>query len=465
MEYQSGDNINERYRVVGILGHGGTAITYEVEDLIERVNVAMKVLSLNRIADWKVVDLFEREAKALANLNHPKIPKYINYFYLDVENTRCFFLIQELISGKSLATMVEKGWFFQETNVREIAQQVLSILVYLHGLNPPVIHRDIKPHNIIQNDIGDIYLVDFGAVQDVYRNTLTRGGTFVGTIDYMPPEQLRGQANYSSDLYSLGCTLLYLLIKRSPLELPLNNMKLDFHNRVKISHSFANWLDKAIDPVMEDRFTSTEEALNHLCNYSLFSSTVPVKAKPPSSSMISTKTNNKLTIKTSKIERKHHWVNFGFIIIFMAMSIIVGFLLFSFRSSDDFLGILMFVLLFAFSFSPLFWEYIIVCDYEFSFEVDRTNFVINQKFLLSKHQIKGKTKDISNLKVIYYKDKQGSFKATYCAFWHGVKQIKFARGTTQSEKIWMAAEIINFLVRVNPEYKSAVQNNKLLKIK
>ena len=191
MEYQLGEIINRRYEVINILGRGGTAITYEVKDLESSNHVAMKVLSLNRVTDWKIVDLFEREAKALANLYHPRIPKYIDYFYLDLETTLCFYLIQELILGRSLANLVEKSWQFQENDVREIAQQILSILVYLHSLNPTVIHRDVKPHNIIQTDAGEIYLVDFGAVQDVYRNTLTRGGTFVGTIDYMPPEQLR----------------------------------------------------------------------------------------------------------------------------------------------------------------------------------------------------------------------------------------------------------------------------------
>lgn len=454
MEYKSGDIVDGRYQVIDILGQGGTAITYEVKDLESEVNVAMKVLSLNRVTDWKVIDLFEREAKALANLNHPRIPKYINYFSLDVENTRCFFLIQELIAGLSLAKLVEKGWFFQENNVREIAQQILVILNYLHSLNPAVIHRDIKPHNIIQTEEEKIYLVDFGAVQDVYRNTLTRGGTFVGTIDYMPPEQLRGQANFSSDLYSLGCTLLYLLTKRSPLELPLNNMKLDFHSHVNISHSFANWLDKAIEPVMEDRFNSTEEALNQLCNYSSFNSILPTKEKPDYSSLILTKTHDKLSIKTSKIDRKNYWVDFVFMLILV---IIMSFVIFIATSTAENKDIFIAFLALILCFSQLIWEYIIIRDIGFLIELDRLDFLVDVQFLFFKHQIKGKIQDISNLKVIYSKNKQGSFEAKYCTFWHGVKQLKFARSRTESEKIWMATEIINFLVKVNPKYKSAVQ--------
>ncbi len=224
--YQSGEVIQDKYRIVGVLGKGGTAVTYEAEDLTqEHLPVAIKVLSLQQTKDWKIVELFEREVKALKNLNHPKIPQYLDYFSLDTTGDHVFMLVQELVPGKSLADLVEQGWYFQEEDVKNIARQILEILIYLHGFHPPVIHRDIKPHNIIRTDAGDIYLVDLGAVQDVYRNTLTRGATFVGTIDYMSPEQLRGHASFASDLYSLGCTLLYLLTRRSPAELPLQRMK------------------------------------------------------------------------------------------------------------------------------------------------------------------------------------------------------------------------------------------------
>ena len=249
--YQLGDTIKERYQIVNVLGEGGTAITYEAEDTKNDRSVAIKVLSLHQSQEWKAIELFEREAKVLANLNHPHIPKYYDYFYLDLERDRHFFIVQELIVGKSLKTRVDQGWRFQEAEVTKIAQQILEILNYLHSLKPAVIHRDIKPHNLIQTEAGDIYLVDFGAVQDVYRNTVTRGATFVGTIDYMSPEQIRGQTSMQSDLYSLGCTLLFLLTRRSPSELPISRMKLDFRQKLQLSNSFAAWLDKILEPVPE----------------------------------------------------------------------------------------------------------------------------------------------------------------------------------------------------------------------
>ncbi len=165
-------------------------------------------------------------------MNHPQIPKYLDYFHIDTDTDRIFYLIRELVSGNSLANWVEKGWHPTEAQVKKIAIQLLNILIYLHQLKPPIIHRDIKPQNIILQPDGKILLVDFGAVQDIYRQTVSFSGTFVGTIGYMPPEQLRGKAYSASDLYSLGATLLYLLTHRLPDELPQKRMKIDFRSCV-----------------------------------------------------------------------------------------------------------------------------------------------------------------------------------------------------------------------------------------
>jgi len=96
--------------------------------------------------------------------------------------------------------------------------------------------------------------VDFGAVQDTYQNTVTGGSTVVGTYGYMAPEQFRGQAVLSTDLYGLGTTLLFLLTQQSPADLPQRKLKIDFRSHVNISSDFADWLKKTIEPIMEDRF-------------------------------------------------------------------------------------------------------------------------------------------------------------------------------------------------------------------
>ena len=262
--HQPQEIIHQKYRITGILDKGGVAITYSAVNLETDFSVAIKVISLKQLNDWKQIELFEREAEVLQKLNHPAIAQYIDYFDIETDTDKAFYLVQQLAPGKSLAQLVESGWRVSEEEVKNIAKQILSILSYLHSLEPPVIHRDIKPSNLIRDNDGKIYLVDFGAVQNTYYNTLTQGSTVVGTYGYMAPEQFRGQALPATDLYSLGATLLYLLTHRSPAELPQDTLKLDFRNSVDISESFADWLDKILEPDLEDRFSNAEVALTEL---------------------------------------------------------------------------------------------------------------------------------------------------------------------------------------------------------
>ncbi len=259
--HQPGDIIAERYRIIDILGQGGVGITYKAQDLKSSQRVALKALSLRQMGDWKVLDLFEREAKILAQLEHPAIPRYLDYFQVDTLEDRAFYIAQELAEGKSLADLVEIGWRTNEDGVRRIATQILEILVYLHSLKPPVVHRDIKPQNLIWGKDGKIFLVDFGAVQDTYRSTFAKGSTIVGTYGYMAPEQFRGQAVPATDLYGLGATVLFLLTHRSPSDLPQERLKISFRSRIQVSEGFADWLEKMLEPDVEDRFTSAKEAL------------------------------------------------------------------------------------------------------------------------------------------------------------------------------------------------------------
>ncbi|MEM9541518.1 MAG: serine/threonine-protein kinase [Cyanobacteria bacterium P01_E01_bin.42] len=291
--HQTGDIVRDRYRILSLLGEGSTGSTYKAIDPIDSQTVAIKVVSFRRVRDWKVLELFEREAKILASLEHPAIPQYLDYFHEDTPEDRCFYLIRELIEGNSLAGAIKAGWHPQETEVKEIAKQILNILVYLHGLNPPVIHRDIKPENIIRDVNGKVFLVDFGGVQEVYRKTLSHSGTFVGTLGYMPPEQFRGKAIFASDLYAVGMTLLYLLTRYSPEDLPQKRMKIDFHSHVSISKKFARWLEKTIVPAIEDRFHSAQEALqalqkNHLVEL--------YRKQPKYSQIVLKKTSERLVI-------------------------------------------------------------------------------------------------------------------------------------------------------------------------
>ncbi|WP_446401283.1 serine/threonine protein kinase [Coleofasciculus sp. C1-SOL-03] len=254
----------QRYRILNVLGQGCIATTYKAKDLQTGQLVAIKSLSLYQISDWKTLDLFKREAETLAQLNHPAIPKYLAYFQVDTPESLDFHLVQQLAPGKSLAELVEMGWKPKEATVKRLAIELLTILVYLQQFTPAIIHRDIKPQNIILSKNGQVFLVDFGAVSDTYYHTVTGGSTIVGTFGYMAPEQYRGQAVLSTDLYGLGATLLFLLTGKSPADFPQHQLKIKFRPHVQISPEFADWLERILDPAIAHRFANAKDALSVL---------------------------------------------------------------------------------------------------------------------------------------------------------------------------------------------------------
>lgn len=256
----------KRYQLLEILGEGGTGITYRAQ--AEGINqpVALKMLTLSGEENWQNIDRFEREAKVLAKLYYPGIPRYLDYFYLDTEADRIFCIVQQLAGGQSLAQRVEGGWHCNEANVKAIATQILKILAYLHNQKPPVIHRDIKPQNIIINSDAKVFVVDFGAVQNAYYDTFMRGNTMVGTYGYMAPEQFRGQAVPGTDLYGLGATLLFLLTHRSPADFPWEDLSLKVREHLQVSEDFGLWLEKLLEQDVDNRFISAESALLSLRN-------------------------------------------------------------------------------------------------------------------------------------------------------------------------------------------------------
>ncbi|MGD1918556.1 MAG: serine/threonine protein kinase [Pleurocapsa sp.] len=210
MKIELGSIIKNRYRLLCCLGRGNTAVTYQAEDLQMRSLVAMKIVSLRDAEDWQTLELFEGEAKTFAGLDHPQIPKYLDYFEIDTQSDRYFCLIRESIEGLSLAELVNSNYQLTEQSVCAIARKVLEILKYLHGFTPSIIHRDIQPDNILRTSNGSVYLIDFGAASSIYSHHSSNLDTFVGTLGYVPPEQFMGKVLAASDLYSLGCVVLFL---------------------------------------------------------------------------------------------------------------------------------------------------------------------------------------------------------------------------------------------------------------
>ncbi|HEY9609049.1 serine/threonine-protein kinase [Allocoleopsis sp.] len=289
--------LGERYQLRQQLGNNAGRQTWLATDIkaSPAKPVIVKLLAFSPQMQWEEFKLFEREAQVLKSLNHPRLPKYRDYFSLDRDMGKglCWFaLVQDYIPGQSLQQLLDEGRRFTEEQVRSLATQVLEILTYLHGLNPPVLHRDIKPSNLIWGEDEQVYLVDFGAVADP---TAVEGATFtvVGTAGYAPLEQFYGKAVPASDLYALGATLIHLLTGTAPADLPQSNLRIQFRDKVSLNPSFLRWIESLVQSDLDRRFSSAIQALEALLSgFSLQKS-----HKPASSRVRLKKSLQKLIIK------------------------------------------------------------------------------------------------------------------------------------------------------------------------
>ena len=268
----SGQNIGDvskeiladRYQCDRRLGKQAGRQTLLARDLKTQQQVVVKLLSFSSDFNWEDLKLFEREVETLKSLSHPAIPQYLDSFEIDTPNRKGFALVQTYIEAKSLQEYLSDGRTFSEREVKQLATALLDILAYLHQRQPPVIHRDIKPSNILLknrsgNSVGEVYLVDFGAVQTL----ATQQGktvTVVGTYGYMPPEQFGGRAVPASDLYGLGATLIALITKQHPADLPQKDLQLEFEQFTQLSPAFTNWLKWMTHPSLDRRPASVQMA-------------------------------------------------------------------------------------------------------------------------------------------------------------------------------------------------------------
>jgi tRNA A-37 threonylcarbamoyl transferase component Bud32 len=203
-----------KYRISDALGVGGQGTAYLAYDVgADNRSVVLKEFILPVYVDITVrkqaLDKFEREAKILKQLDHPQVVKLIDFF---VEDHRGY-LVLEHIDGGSLRQRVDKEGKAPENAVVQLALQMCEILSYLHGLTPPVVHRDFTPDNLILRNDGTLKLVDFNVAQ---QTESTATGTVVGKHAYLPPEQFRGMPTTQSDIYAMGATLFYMLTGEDP---------------------------------------------------------------------------------------------------------------------------------------------------------------------------------------------------------------------------------------------------------
>ncbi|MBD1996478.1 serine/threonine protein kinase [Leptolyngbya sp. FACHB-541] len=261
--------LQQRYEIQRQLGKNAGRQTLLAYDRQENQQVVIKLLTFDQDFEWDDLKLFEREAETLKALSHSSIPRYLDFFEIDLPDAKQFALIQSYVKGRSLDHFLKAGHTFSEAEVKQLVKSLLEILKYLHGRNPPVIHRDIKPSNIILGDrtgnssnnrIKQVYLVDFGSVQTLATQE-GRTVTVVGTYGYMPPEQFGGRALPASDLYGVGATAIALATRKHPADLPQKNLRIQFEPFAQLSPAFAVWLKQMTEPTLKGRFASAQVAL------------------------------------------------------------------------------------------------------------------------------------------------------------------------------------------------------------
>ena len=208
-----GTMLSGRYEVLKRVGSGGMADVYMAKDHKLNRNVAVKVLKSEYVEDEKFLKKFETEAQAVARLSHPNI---VNVYDVGIEDG-INYIVMELAEGITLKEYIRKKGYLSPKETVEISIQIASAISHAHKNH--IIHRDIKPQNILVSDTGVIKVTDFGIAKATSSNTVTSTATAMGSVHYISPEQAKGRfCDEKSDIYSLGITMYEMVTGHVPFD-------------------------------------------------------------------------------------------------------------------------------------------------------------------------------------------------------------------------------------------------------
>ena len=264
-----GQKINDRYQVIRSIGEGGMANVYLAYDTILDRNVAVKVLRGDLATDEKFVRRFQREAMSASALSHPNIVE----MYDVGEDDGNYFIVMEYIDGKTLKNLIKKRGALTVVEVVDIMLQLTSAISCAH--DSYIIHRDIKPQNVMILDDGRVKITDFGIAIASNASELTQTNSVMGSVHYLPPEQANGAgATAKSDIYSLGILMFELLTGKLPfkgenaVEIALKQMKEQIPSvcamNPEIPQSIENVILKACAKNPKNRYANVKDMYNDI---------------------------------------------------------------------------------------------------------------------------------------------------------------------------------------------------------
>ncbi len=242
-----GQKIDDRYQIVRTIGEGGMANVYLAYDTILDRNVAVKVLRGDLSDDDKFVRRFQREAIAASSLSHPNIVE----MYDVGDDDGKYFIVMEYIDGKTLKSLIKKRGALTISEVIDIMLQLTSAVSCAH--DSYIIHRDIKPQNVMILEDGRVKIMDFGIAMALGSNELTQTNSVMGSVHYLPPEQANGKGStMKSDIYSLGILMFELLTGKLPfkgdnaVEIAIKQMKEPIPSVCKINSNIPQSLENIV---------------------------------------------------------------------------------------------------------------------------------------------------------------------------------------------------------------------------
>ncbi|HET7522114.1 MAG TPA: Stk1 family PASTA domain-containing Ser/Thr kinase [Bacillales bacterium] len=207
-----GKRINDRYELLSVVGGGGMAVVYKARDLILDRIVAVKVLRSEFSDDDEFIRRFRREARSVASLSHPNI---VNIYDIGDDTNDVYYIVMEYVEGETLKQLIKREAPLPLGQALHMMDQITAAISHAHDQH--IVHRDIKPHNILIDENGHVKVTDFGIAVAMTSATITHTNSVMGSAHYFSPEQARGgYADTKSDIYSLGIVLFEMLTGELP---------------------------------------------------------------------------------------------------------------------------------------------------------------------------------------------------------------------------------------------------------